>query len=294
MLRRIIFIGLLSSCALSLVLEPQWPANLIFGSSPADLPASRSNNDFAPEQTALPAEFAQIGALSLLQQARDRFRPEELPWQEMTIWQCSKFGECFYEAEGRYVGGPDHRMYLNLRLRNGPAQGQMIVKCDGNLLKKTFIFPGKAPQSSLLALSNLEPPVAGKAARSAQCERLLTDQACRGVTPLLAYFKDNLHQPKIAAVHWHGKLLLQIRGQLPNAKKINDSLPRNRQFRQTVREGRLYLDAETLWPVRVEWWGNARENEKVRLLFCTEYRRPILRDRVTAEALAKEFTVQVN
>jgi hypothetical protein len=53
---------------------------------------------------------------------------------------------------------------------------------------------------------------------------------------------------------------------------------------------RLYLDAQTLWPHRVEWWGAEAPRSGGVLLFQAEFRDPVINQPLWPEQCQREFT----
>ena len=58
-----------------------------------------------------------------------------------------------------------------------------------------------------------------------------------------------------------------------------------------MRQCCIYLDTETFWPHRLEWWGAEKSSEPSQLLSQTEYREAIVNQPLSAERLAAEFAV---
>ena len=71
-----------------------------------------------------------------------------------------------------------------------------------------------------------------------------------------------------------------MRTLVPADERWPDGLPR---------QCRLYLEAPTLWPHRVEWWGPLRANAGDALLLQMEFRDPIINQPLSAERCAREF-----
>jgi hypothetical protein len=59
------------------------------------------------------------------------------------------------------------------------------------------------------------------------------------------------------------------------------------------RQCKLYLDADTLWPHRVEWWGPDPPRPGEALLAQAEYRDPILNQPPGPDRTAHDFTVEL-
>jgi hypothetical protein len=58
------------------------------------------------------------------------------------------------------------------------------------------------------------------------------------------------------------------------------------------RQCHLYLDAQTLWPGRVEWWGPAAPGGGEVLVAQVEFRNPVVNRPLTAEVCARLFAFE--
>jgi hypothetical protein len=90
---------------------------------------------------------------------------------------------------------------------------------------------------------------------------------------------------------WKNRDVFVIAGALPEEKVAANLSCEFVPARFKVQQSVLYLDAQTLWPLRVEWWGAERPTHVSKLLLQTEYRAPVLNQPLSDERCAAEFAL---
>jgi hypothetical protein len=236
------------------------------------------------EARPLPPALAHATASAVLQQALKRYGPDQVAWLETTVRQQAMYEDVIYHAEGRCLSAPDHRLRLELQLQTNAASGRLDMICDGRFLTEILHLNGTLQSRQSTELPQPQQPTGDTAALMRQRTRFLQEKACAGLWPLLESLSEQLQQPQLRAVQWQEQTLLEIRGNWP-VSAANSS-----EGRVQPRECRLFLDVETFWPRRVEWWGSASERQDNTLLFFTEYGQPVLNQPLPPERLSALFT----
>jgi hypothetical protein len=247
-------------------------------------PAAQS--DGAPP---LDASAPDPAAGRVLDQAIDRLAPERVGWLENQIWQRTDVQGLAYEAEGRYLAGPGHRLHLHLKTRLGGGEGELRVVCDGRTLceyRRVGPALGWATERRLDFQQVLREVRAMPRAADVEAE-FLQGQSFGGAPALLRSVRQRLTWVRSETVRRDGREFLKLSGvwKEPPGGAWPDGLPRS---------CRLYLDTQTLWPHRVEWWGRNPPHDGEVLLMQTEYRNPVLNRAPPAEQWEREFTHPVN
>ena len=95
---------------------------------------------------------------------------------------------------------------------------------------------------------------------------------------------DNL---KMVHGTWQDKPVIRLSGSLKESSSTSE--PR---FVVPPRICQIYLDAQTLWPHRVEWWAFQEQEQGAFLLLQLEFRDPRINQPLSHEACAREFTYE--
>jgi hypothetical protein len=288
---------LLLSAAVEL---PSAPLSLLSGGGNSDSVSRRTQPmaskapaiDQRPKSVAaLPDHLAAEDAAVLLRRAADRYSPKMVSWLELTLWQRADCGEVHYEMEGRFLAAPKQQLRLELCLRAGPLAGRLLLVSNGLVLQESLRLPGAPERVTTQELPHPQEPGDNAAALTREREELLNSKAFRGIGPLLQKIGRNLRNPRLSAATWQGRQVLEIRGEWALTATVEGDLPQEERLGAVIQECRLYLDANTYWPGRIEWWGTHSAGQPLTLLVETEYRQPVVNRPLSAERIAQEFAV---
>ncbi|MCI0464812.1 MAG: hypothetical protein L0Z62_48425 [Gemmataceae bacterium] len=225
-------------------------------------------------------------AAQLLERAARAHGPGRLGWVEMILWQRHHGEGTTHEVQGRYVAAPDQRLRLELRVCVGQTRGELTLVNDGHALWQALRLDGGEPRLSQVPLPVMSEQRAADTARA----DLLGEQAFLGVGPLLGVLAQGMQAPRRQPGRWQGKEVIEVTGTWPEDSGRLAQVPESQRPRRPARQCKVYLDAQTLWPYRIEWRGAATESEPAPLLLEMEFRDPILNRPLPAERCAREFT----
>lgn len=200
-------------------------------------------------------------AQQLLVAALARLVPEQTPWLETRLWQRTRCGLLGYEAQGYFRAGPGQRRQLFLEVRTERARDHLLLVCDGQRL---LVWRGLGGARRLLwqgSLSGEEPTAAAD---------VLQRQGAEGPAGLLRRIGQCWLQPRCHRLCWGNREVFCLSGHWP-ARRGPDAAGSEPQ----VRWCRVYLEARTLWPCRIEWWGGAT-GQADQLLSEVEFFSPVL------------------
>src|SRR6202043_2328342 len=99
-------------------------------------------------------------------------------------------------------------------------------------------------------------------------DRILNAKGCGGPHCLLKELERVLEHLSVDIGTWKGKDVIRLQGAL---KCSPQDYP---EGLLAPRSCRLYLDARTLWPHRLEWWTSKRPDDPPFLLLQLEFRDP--------------------
>jgi hypothetical protein len=196
----------------------------------------------------------------------------------MTVWQRVECDEDLcYQAEGRYLAAPGHRRSLRLQVSVGRTRGQVELVSDGCRLWQMQRVGAGQPVVSLLELP------------AGSCQEFLQRRGLAGAGELVTAIRVHLQQPRRETIRWGGRQVYRITGEWPTDAARLASLPEDLPATVVPRRCRVYLDARTLWPCRVEWWGQDPSGGGDVLLSQIEFRDPVVGRPLPPEQCAREF-----
>jgi hypothetical protein len=230
-------------------------------------------------------------ALDLLDRAVATLAPERVRWLECTVWQQGMCEDFSYQACGRLLTAPAERCRFDLNVKVGKTVGELRLACDGKTLCQSLRMSG---DKAVVTLQDL-PGVKDKFKTPLELElaraQFLEDNGGRGLGPMVRGLRRRMQGAQYVHCRWRGRDVFAIAGAVPEeqaaATMASDFVAARFKVRQVV----LFLDAQTLWPDRVEWWGADRPSGPSRLLLQTEFRNPVLNEPLSAERCAAEFAV---
>ncbi len=229
-------------------------------------------------------------AVALFDRALARLDADRLEWIEMGLWQQMTVQGLESEAQGRYLAAPGRRWRLDLQTRCGGTGGTLNVVSDGHSVWQALRVGNRgwvrfsrvelAPVLELLEAPGTPPRVA---------DEFYHDQAFGAVTALLPGLRGRMVWYHQEAMHRDGRVLVKLAGVwTPEAAAA--LAPAGQPWPAGLaRTCRLFLDAETLWPQRLEWWGPDPPRGDEVLLVQAEYRDPVLNRPLSPERCAAEF-----
>lgn len=232
----------------------------------------------APQPAGPHAALPDPAAARLLDDAVAALAPERLRWLRMGLWQQGNFSSLTYQAAGTFFAGPDHRLRLDLQVRAGNTANRLQVVSDGRRLWQVEQTGAAAPTVSCVNLGPVLEAVERPQTRPERREEFYRRQLFAGPGPLLESLRPGTTFAAPQPARWHDRavlLLTGVRAAPAREKTWPDFLPR---------QCRLFLDARTLWPHRLEWWGPGPEQKADSLLLEVEFRDPVRNEVVPEQA----------
>ncbi len=221
------------------------------------------------------ADSAPSSASSLLDQVCQLWSPARVAWLRMTVLQKMSDSACEYEAEGQCWIGPGNRLRLEMASRTPRHASRLVVVSDGKTLVRATPAHGGQPRSSQIRLEGAE-----------DARGVLAEHGFAGVSTLLENVRRGMHEPRCESGQCHGRPVIRVSG----AWSPNDQLPRELRAPVRPRQCVLYLDRQTLWPLRLEWWGARHAETHLVPLLHMEFRDAVVNEPLSAEECARVFT----
>lgn len=208
-------------------------------------------------------------------------------WMEMTLWQHVHLPEFPLQAEGIYLAGPERRLHLNLKVNFGGTSGRMETVCDGSTLWETLRL-GNDGKKTVRKVELKNERDALQAAEEGNA--IYRKQAFTGILPLMQEFQRLLIFTHKEDLRWQDRPVVRLDAVWsPAADRGIRPSPAHAWPMFQPRQCRIYLDARTSWPHRLEWWGPARTLHEDALLFEMEFRNPRWNVAMSLERRARVF-----
>lgn len=225
-------------------------------------------------------------ALKALDRALAALDPARVQWLEVMVWQQLQLDGLTFQAEGRYLAGPEQRFRLDLHTQVGDTNGQMQVVSDGKQIQQaTRIGEGAWNRLTPINLSSTNATAQGQK-EVPPLDSFLQGQLTGGLPSLLRTLRTELVWVRKDKVRRQGRILTRLTARVPG-EKAQDSTPPG-----MPRQARLYLDPQTHWPHRLEWWARSAQQPEDELVMQMELREPVLNRALSAEQCANVFAME--
>ncbi len=243
---------------------------------------------------AAPEVKADQAATKFFRDSIQRLDPERIGWMETTFWQQADVQGLTFQAEGKYLAAPDHRLRLDLHVHVGEASGRLEQVSDGTNLWEA-IQVGSSPRlvthkvDIKQVFAALKSEKEGAEVRSA----FLRSQCFDGLVPLLKGIQDRMIITRQEKTRHAGKEMTRLTAVW--SPDVENMVTRGGQPWPPYLVRRCYVyfaplgDKKVQWPYRVEWWGPAPPGTGDALIWQMEFRDPKVGQAMAADRLAREF-----
>lgn len=265
-----------------LALLPPLAGIALFLTGALDRPVPEAAQPAAPAFAPQPLPLVQGGGdpARLLDSALDRLSPARLSWLRVRLWQQMTDSEVRFESEGTLQIGPRHCARLDLRVLAGPRASRLLVVSDGHALAHVLQPDGEAPVVTSQLLAPPPPAVPTKSPTE-----LLRAKGCGGPHPLLKELRAKLRDLTAQTGLWQNRPTVRLKGLLAERLQGEAATAVVADFCY------VYLDAQSLWPHRVEWWGTDKK-QNLRPLLQLEFRDAELNRELSLPECVREFSYQ--
>ncbi len=200
----------------------------------------------------------------------------QAPWLRLTVWQRLHDPQDGYESEAHLTLGPDFCARMETTVRTGKVKSHTLLISDGRAVAEVVRLPGAREKVTGAYLP------AGEAADKRG--QYLQERGCVGPLPLLTELHQLVATWKLDTGFIAAKAVYRLQGE------IDGNVPKQKTL--AARSCRLYLDAATFLPVRLEWWTADRASARLRLEM--EFRDLEINRALSAEECARVFSYQSN
>lgn len=219
-----------------------------------------------------------VDAGQLLQSAIAKLEPSRTNWLKTKIRQTMNDGISAFVAEGYLQRGPNHCARLEMTITTDGRDATLIVVSDGELLAEIRRLPEVEPKIDVHELPD--------EAQGSKREAFLNDKSCAGPVALLRQLQTHLRNGRLQTGLLEKTPVIRVKGDLdPDAKTGLSSTV------MPACQAVAYLDAKTLWPRRLEWWGRDMANAR-RMISCIEFTDAEVNRPLSTEACMRAFSYQ--
>ncbi len=209
-------------------------------------------------------------AVKTLKVAAEMLDAKKLGWFETTLWQRVEMLGLSYESEGKYSGGPDLRMRLDLEVKLGKTTGQTTIVSDGTTVWNSTKVGASPASISHWNLKRIQEVLSAPGTSPQLRQQFYREQFFAGLAPLIQSLEQHMVYTKQEIETWKGHDVYALSGMAAEAAgKEASSWP---PF--VPRRCRVYLDKTTLWPHRLEWLGPVSAGGEDVILTQMEFRDP--------------------
>jgi hypothetical protein len=249
---------------------------------------ARPSGPAAPAVPAAAVEDAEADVV--LDRAAGALMPERVAWLECDIRQKVNLPGLRYESEGRYLLAPGFRYRLEVRTRGTPVPGTLLWVSDGaSVWQATRAGEGPWDSVSRLSLPDVLDSLRGPGTPPRVRSEFLNGPTFGGVGPLLYTLRTRLMWVAHEAVRDSAAERLVLTAVWPPSV-LRDIAPPDHPWPAGLpRVCRLSLNAKSLWPDSVEWWGPGAAGPDV-LLARTDYLNPAVNRPLPPEVCSRAFT----
>jgi hypothetical protein len=228
----------------------------------------------------------------LLDRSLKSIRPEVVQWLETDLWQRVNLPDLCYEAEGKLLLAPADRFRLELTTRTPGTAGPGRHRCELLVSDGTNLWSARRGPKGDWIEQPLPEGFAPRSSRTAPA-RTPPDRGRSGLLPGRGGPAALLAQLR-ARLKWvRSETLADGRTCLTGLVRPEDG---DAGLSTTIRACRVVLDAHSLWPGRIEWWGPvsgpAVAKKRDALLIEMEFRNPVLDHPLPLERCVREFTLR--
>lgn len=250
---------------------------------------------WATHNPPLPAEEPPIAdphAAQILRRCLDLLEREDNAWLRTTVWQRLDDGRLCCEVHGTYQAAPGKRGRLDLAAQIGASRGRMVVIHDGIHLWQAVHTTPDAEDEGKWSIRKINVPAMLGALEKSGNSAGLDWPLFNGVAPLLRNLIHNLTWIGQQTVRRGDRDFLKLTGVWTGPEPPFDEKFDRHWWR--LRECRVYLQVDTLWPYRLEWWGTSgTKDTSRRRLVEMEFRDPVLGKPLPPEQVATLFRFPV-
>jgi hypothetical protein len=242
---------------------------------PKDAKTPSPTKSPGPAKPAPAVVKADKDAGKVLDQAIAELDPKKHPWMEWNVWEKADVQDVTSTCDGHYLLGPDRRMNLNLKVNVAGEDSEMRIVSDGKQVWNWSRSADKEERANRYDLTKVNALLSAPGTMPQFSDNFFKNQSFWGLLPLLQTLRQQMVFTSQTKENWQGHSVVKLTGAWSSdyAKAWSQN---NVWAAYQPRNCRLYVDQQTHWPHRLEWWGPTAPRGPDSLLLEVEFREPHL------------------
>jgi hypothetical protein len=214
---------------------------------------------------------------------------ESICWLQMTVWHEKLDEGGRYSSHGQYLEGPDSRRRLQVDVTKGSNRSNLTMVSNGDHFWKALKYGKGQLKFSHQPLPQPNGTLPDAAALARAKDQFLSENGFPNLPAMLKDLRARIKDPEIDPGVWGTLRVLRLKGKLSPAEQTATA----GSWELRLEHCYLFLDEQTFWPHRLEWWGSAGPGSRPVLLHQLEFRDPLINQPLSPEACDREFTYRM-
>jgi hypothetical protein len=214
----------------------------------------------------------------ILKLALEELDPKKLGWLQTRLRQQVQAQGLSFEADGRYLAGPDHRLRLELAVHLGETDAALQIISDGRTVWDEVRIGKGDPAISKWDLKKVQETLQSPGTLPQTSDQFYRSQSFAGVVPLLQNIHDQMTVIKQEETEWQKHAVLKLTAVWsPDIRKtlVSQNNPWPPLLPRTCS---LYLGKlSPHWLYCVQWRGPTSARGEDSLLMQMEFLNPQFR-----------------
>ena len=238
--------------------------------------------------------------MAMLDRLLESLHPAKARWLQLKIWQRMRHEDIDFEAEGLIALAPHQCARVDMVVSSSETRSRILLVSNSQHLVRSIRTGPRPAEVDILELPHA--PDTQDPGQIHDRDHFLQIHGCGGPHTLLTNLRQRLKVEKECSGAWKGLRVLRVCGQVQaesaatpdgrNQPYTEGEKSARATFLRAPRAGRhcvLYLDAETGWPHRIEWWSTDRQGQAAVVLLQLELRDPIFNRRPDIDEFVRLF-----
>jgi hypothetical protein len=226
-------------------------------------------------------------ALQTLDAALAALDPRRVSWLDMTVAQEVHLPDLDYQTAGRYRAAPDNRFRLELQMRTGKTTETYLTVSDGACVWRAT-RAGDGDWTAVRRFGFQQVLDAAEATPQAR-DDFLRGPSFSGPMALLRNLRRRMVWVDSLETRDGERAVIALTGVWP-PETVAKLAPKDAEWPAGCPDRcRVFLDADTLAPCRVEWWGPADQGKSLIRLVQIELGGVVVNQPLTQEECERTF-----
>jgi hypothetical protein len=209
-----------------------------------------------------------------LDKAIEMLDPGKVGWLETALWQEMQVQGLRFTVTGHFISGPGHRMRLDMKVDLGTSSSELSAVSDGTTVWDSLRLSEREKTVAKWDLKTVEQLLTAPGTVPQIAEGFYSSRSFFGIWPLLQNLRKQMKVTKQEDLRWQNRDVYKLTAEWTPEISKNLTI-QDRGWQPGIpRLCHLFLNKQSYWPERLEWWGPARLGGADVLLLQMEFRDP--------------------